>query len=108
MWTDVSAVKVKDDVYTLIANLRQVGFDDKYKWTYWGTLSFSLADFALYGFSIMPFWGKYWLEYDNAHPVFDEFPYYSEELDADECSGDYTPTYDEFGCDQCSRDIDGV
>jgi len=22
MWTDVSAVKVKDDVYTLIANLR--------------------------------------------------------------------------------------
>ncbi len=56
----------------------------------------------------MPFWGKYWLEYDNAHPIFDEVPYYSEEVDADECSGDYTPTYDEFGCDQCFRDIDGI
>lgn len=66
MWNNVSAVAVPASTYTLIANLRQVGFDNKYKWTWWGTLAFSLADFALYGFSFLPFEGKYELEHDNA------------------------------------------
>ena len=120
MWNNVSAVKVPDNTWTLIANLRQVGFDNKYKWSWWGTLAFSLGDFALYGFSFMPFLGKYWQEYDNAQKEEEDASY---GLDGgfeggedgtepavlpEECGGEYTPTYDEWGCDQCSLDIDGI
>lgn len=129
MWNNVSAVKVPDSTWTLIANLRQVGFDNKYKWSWWGTLAFSLGDFALYGFSFMPFLGKYWEEYDNLQLELEEDANYGNDVTGgdgndgtgndgadgngkavlpEECGGEYTPTYDEWGCDQCQLDIDGI